>query len=432
MKTKQYLLMSIFVFGSLFCRARTWSYADCVDWARTHNISLQKSILSEQTAQYDLEESRGQWQPTLDFATTHGFTNYPWGTGDSNSYNSSYGLNAGWTVWNGGERENSIRQNKLRTEISRLNTRNILRTLETDLLQVYMNILYAKESIGIYAEAVKLSKAQAERARQLMESGRMSRVDYAQLRSQYEQDCYELVNARGTYNTRRMELKKLLEIGVDTTIELNEVKWSDPQVLAELPPLKESYDMALATDLYLQALEKEQSVADLDVAIAKAGRLPKISLSAGVGTGFYAPGGSWGSSIKQGLNESVGLTLSVPVLDGRKTQTAIARAKVSKLDAQLDYEQRQTDLAQTVENWYIDTQSAQSRYKAALSQLESARLSDELTNEQFALGYINTVDLMTAHNSYIEAQHSVLQAKYMAMLGQKMIEFYRNAHIELP
>lgn len=429
---KQYLLLPLLALGTLSYLARTWSYADCVDWARQHNISLQKSILAEQTASYNLEEAQGQWQPTLDFATTHGFTNYPWGDGNKNSYSSSYGLNAAWTVWNGGERENTVKQNKLRTEISRLNSGNIMRTIETDLLQVYLNILYAKESIGIYEEAAKLSHAQADRAQQLMEAGRMSRVDYTQLKSQYDQDCYELVNARGTYNARRMELKKLLEIGIDTTIEVDDVQWTDGQVLAQLPPLKESYDMALATDLYLQGLEKEQSVADLDVAIAKAGRMPKISLSAGIGTGFYAPGGSWGKSMKQGLNESVGLTLSVPISDGKKTKTAIARAKVNKLDAQLDYEQRQTELAQTVENWYIDTRSAQSRYEAALSQLESARLSDELTNEQFALGYVNTVELMTAHNTYIEAQHSVLQAKYMAMLGQKMIEFYRNAHIELP
>jgi outer membrane efflux protein len=429
---KQYLLLPLLALGTLSCLARTWSYADCVDWARQHNISLQKSILAEQTVSYNLEEAQGQWQPTLDFATTHGFTNYPWGDGNKNSYSSSYGLNAAWTVWNGGERENTVKQNKLRTEISRLNSGNIMRTIETDLLQVYLNILYAKESIGIYEEAAKLSHAQADRAQQLMEAGRMSRVDYTQLKSQYDQDCYELVNARGTYNARRMELKKLLEIGIDTTIEVDDVQWTDGQVLAQLPPLKESYDMALATDLYLQGLEKEQSVADLDVAIAKAGRMPKISLSAGIGTGFYAPGGSWGKSMKQGLNESVGLTLSVPISDGKKTKTAIARAKVNKLDAQLDYEQRQTELAQTVENWYIDTRSAQSRYEAALSQLESARLSDELTNEQFALGYVNTVELMTAHNTYIEAQHSVLQAKYMAMLGQKMIEFYRNAHIELP
>lgn len=82
--------------------AETWSYADCVEYARLHNISLQKSRLSEQASEYTLDESKAQWQPSLDFSTTQGFTNHPWGEGTKNSYNSTYGFNAGWTLYNGG------------------------------------------------------------------------------------------------------------------------------------------------------------------------------------------------------------------------------------------------------------------------------------------------------------------------------------------
>lgn len=412
--------------------AGTWTYSDCVEYAREHNISLQKSRLTEESSEYSLEESKAQWQPTLDFATSHSVSNYPWSEGTKNSYNSSYGLNAGWTVWNGGLRENSIKQSKLRTEINRLTTGDMMRTLETDLLQVYINILYAKESVRIYEEAAKVSLAQSERARQLMEAGKISKVDYAQLNAQYEQDHYALVNARSTYDSRRMELKQLLELGIDAEINLADVEWSAAQVLAELPPISESYQLAIDTDLRIKALEIEKSSSDLDIAIAKAGYMPKISLNAGVGTGYYAPGKSFGSAMKQGWNESLGLTLSIPILDNKKTKTAVAQARVAQLDAQLDINQRQSDIAQIVENWYIDTRSAQSRYSAAETQLESARLSDELTNERFNLGYVNTVELMTAHNAYVEAQHTLLQAKYMAMLGQKMVEFYRNATVTLP
>lgn len=429
---KTYALPAILMICSATAQADTWTYSDCVDYARQHNISLQKSRLNEQTSEYNLEEARAQWQPTLDFATTHGLTNYPWGKSNHNSYNSTYGLNAGWTVWNGGQRENTIKQSKLRTEIDRLNTGDILRTLETDLLQVYINILYARESIGIYQEAAKVSQAQAERARQLMEAGKMSRVDYAQLNSQYEQDKYALVNAQTTYDTRLMELKKLLELGIDTEITIADIEWNAANALEPLPPMTESYTLALDTDLRIRGLEIEQSAAELDVAIAKAGRLPRISLSAGVGTGYYAPGGSFGTSLKQSWNKSIGLTLSLPIFDNKKTKTAVSRAKVAQLNASLDIDQRRTELAQIVENWYIDTRSAQARFTAAESQLESARLSDELTNERFSLGYINIIELMTAHNSYIEARHSLLQAKYMAMLGRKMIEFYRTASVSLP
>ncbi len=430
---RQHIITAMLVCcGAITADAETWSYRDCVDYAREHNISLRKSRLNEEISFCNLEESKAQWLPTLDFATSHGFTNMPFGNDSKNSYSSSYGLNAGWTVWNGGDRENNIKRNELQTRIDRVNTENMMRTIETDLLQVYINILYAKESISIYEEAAELSRAQAERASALMEAGRISRVDYAQLKAQYEQDCYNLVNARGTYDTRCMEMKKLLELGIDTDIELQDVEWTTEQVLASLPDITESYRLATITDLQLKGLEMEIDGTDLDIAIAKASGSPRLSLNAGIGTSYGAPGLTFGTAMKQNLNETIGLTLSVPILNNKKTKTAVARAKVQKINAQLDIDLRHTELARTVENWYIDVRSSQSRYEAAIGQLSSAKLSNELSNEQFNLGLVNPVELMTAHNNLVEANHTLIQAKYMTMLGKKMIEFYRTATISLP
>lgn len=429
---KPSLLLSAALAATLTAHAETWSYSDCVEHARSHNISLQKSRLAEQSSAYDLDEAEAQWQPTLDFATTHSLSNHPWAEGNKNAYTSTYGLNAGWTVWDGGRRENTIKRNRLQTEIDRLNTDHTMRTLETDLLQVYFNILYARESTGIYEEAARLSGAQAERARHLMEAGRISKVDYAQLRSQHEQDLYAAVNARGVYDTRRMELKKLLELGIDSDIEPAAAEWTDDDVLAQLPPITESYKLALATDLRIRSLGKEEKGSDLDVAIANAGRMPQISLNAGIGTGYNAPGTSFGNGMKYSFGESVGLTLSVPIFDNKKTASAVARAKIRQLEARLDIDQRQTELSQLVENWYIDTRSAQAKFTAARQQLESALVSSELTDEQFRLGLVNPVELMTAHNDLTEARHTLLQSKFMAILGRKMIEFYRSATVTMP
>ncbi len=265
-----------------------------------------------------------------------------------------------------------------------------------------------------------------------MEAGRVSKVDYAQLEAQYEQDRYALVNARGTYDTRRMELKRLLELGIEEDITPLNIEWNEEQVLAELPPIEESYRLAAATDVKLKALELQQESADADIAIAKGSRLPKISLNAGVGTGYFAPGDGFGTQMKQAFNESVGLTLSIPILDNKKSKTAIAKANVQRVNSMLDIQSRYNDIAQTVESWYIDLRAAQSRYKAAEEQVKATTLSNDLVNEQFRLGLLNTVELLTAHNNMLEARHSLLQAKYMAMLGHKMIEFYRTATVTMP
>lgn len=429
-------IATLFVFLTIlapecFASDEVWDYAECVEYARTHNINLQKMRLDEQTSDLNLEEAKAQWQPTLDFSTTHGYSNMPWGEMKKNVYNGQLGVNAGWTVWNGGEREKNIERNKLNVEISRLNTEDAMRSIETDLLQVYLNILYAREAIEIYEEAEKLSGAQADRMRQLMDAGRASKVDYAQLKAQHEQDMYNLVNARGTYDTRRMELKKLLELGIDNDIELADVEVTAEQIMAALPPIDESYRLAQATDIKLKGLRLEEDGADLDIDIAKASGRPKISLNAGVGTGYYAPGGSFGTQLKQGTNENIGLTLSIPILDNKRTKTAVARAEVQRLNTRLDRELRYTELAQAVENWYIDTRSAQSRFLAAEQQLESAKTSNELTNEQFILGLVNPIELMTAHNNLVEARQALLQSKYMALLGRKMIEYYRTSTVSL-
>ena len=429
---KEFASLAMVLLGASQVSGQEWTFNDCLDYAREHNISLKQAVLNEQISAYSLEESKAEWQPSLDFSTTHGLTNTPWSDGKKNAYNSNYGLNAGWTVWNGGKRENNIRRAELQSSIDALSTLDRFRNIETELLSIYINILYNKESISIYEEAVNLSKAQADRARQLMEAGRLSKVNYAQLQSQYEQDRYNLVNAEGTYNTRRMELKRLLELGIDTDIVLKEVEWTPEEVLAELPPLQQSYEMALATDAQLQASELQKKMADIDIAIAKAGRYPTISLNAGVTTGYFSSGPDFETQMKQAFNENIGLSLSIPILDNKKTKTATAKANVQRINAALDEQSRQNDIAQDVESWYIDLKASQARYKAGIEKAASASLSNDLVNEQFNLGLVNTVELMTAHNNLLEARHSLLQAKYMAMLGHKMIEYYRTANITMP
>ena len=378
---KEFASLAMLLLGASQVSGQEWTFNDCLDYAREHNISLKQAVLNEQISAYSLEESKAEWQPS---------------------------------------------------SIDALSTLDRFRNIETELLSIYINILYNKESISIYEEAVNLSKAQADRARQLMEAGRLSKVNYAQLQSQYEQDRYNLVNAEGTYNTRRMELKRLLELGIDTDIVLKEVEWTPEEVLAELPPLQQSYEMALATDAQLQASELQKKMADIDIAIAKAGRYPTISLNAGVTTGYFSSGPDFETQMKQAFNENIGLSLSIPILDNKKTKTATAKANVQRINAALDEQSRQNDIAQDVESWYIDLKASQARYKAGIEKAASASLSNDLVNEQFNLGLVNTVELMTAHNNLLEARHSLLQAKYMAMLGHKMIEYYRTANITMP
>jgi outer membrane protein len=409
-----------------------WSYDRCVQYAKENNISLQQTRLSAEMSMLNLESARAQWQPSLSFSTTQGLTNTPWAErGDKTVYGSNYGLNAGWTVWNGGERQATIKQRKVQAEAAGVAAEGLETSLEQDILQIYINLLYSREAIEINKEASLLSEAQQARARQLMESGKISRVEYSQIAAQAEQDKYSVVNAEGNYASQCTELKRLLELGIEQGVEPLEVDWTRDEVLAPLAPLDESYRMALIADNQLKAASLQAEAAKLGERVAKSSGLPQISLNAGVGTTYYAPGGAFGTQLKRGFNENIGLTLSIPILDQKKTKIAVAQAKVSALDADLTREARQTTIGREIEALYTDVRSAQARYEAGEKQVEAAALSNDLVNERFNLGLVNAVELLTAHNALTAAKRELTQAKFMTMLGKKSIDIYRTNHTTL-
>ena len=411
-----------------------WSYSACVDYAKSHNISLQQSKLTQQSGLVDLEAARAQWFPSLSFSTSQGFTNYPRPADvlKSNSYSGSYGLNAGWTIYNGGKRENTIKRNELSNEVNSLAVEAIHNNLETEILVCYLQILYARDAIAIARQTCEVSRAQKERAEQLMQAGRMSRVDYVQLESQLLNDEYNVVSAEATYNSRRLELKKLLELGIDTEMQLPELNFDDSAVLQPIPAKADVYAAAIAWLPEVQSLGIEGEMSDLDVKIARAGYAPTITLNGSVGTGNGSGTGySFGNQLLNGLNEHIGVTLSVPILDNKTNKSNVAKARIDKLNTSLRLQSKLNEVAQSVESYHIEAQNAQAKYLSGKKQLESAQLTDELTNEQFRLGLVNTLDLLSSHNALLNARQELLQAKYMAILNLKMLCFYQNRGISL-
>ena len=436
------LVCSVFA-GDVVCAAEAsdgkplpqqWTYADCVEYAKVHNITLRQTELERESGLCDLEAAKAQWFPTLNFSTTQGYTNYPRPADGNrrNSYSGQYGLNAGWTIYNGGKRENSIRRSSLQDEVNSLAVDAIHNNLETQILVTYLQILYARDAIGIAKQTCEVSKAQKERAEQLMNSGRMSRVDYVQLESQYLNDEYNVVAAEGTYNTRRLELKKMLELGIDVEMALPELTFDEKEVLQPLPSKVDVYNKAIAWLPEVRSLGIEGDISDLDVKIAKAGYAPTITLNGSVATNNGSGTGySFGNQLLNGLNEHVGVTLSVPILDNKTNKTNVAKANIDKLNTTLKLQSTLNDVAQSVESYYIEAGNAQAKYVSGKKQLQSAELTDELTNEQFKLGLVNTLDLLSSHNALLSARQELLQAKYMAILNIKMLDFYQNKGITL-
>ena len=121
----------------------------------------------------------------------------------------------------------------------------------------------------------------------------------------------------------------------------------------------------------------------------------------------------------------------MPIFDNRQAKSSVEKAKLQRESVSLDLLDEQKTLFSTIEKLWLDARSAQEKFSAAQSKVESSQISYDLVSEQFRLGLKNTVELLTEKNNLLSAEQDKLQSKYTAILNAQLLNFYQGGDIHL-
>lgn len=408
--------------------SKTWTLQECLDYAYQNNIQVRQSRNNQLSGIEDTKQAKAALFPSLVASTTQSYTNYPSSeVTDNNSYTGTYGITAGMTIFEGGKLRTEVKRQKVQNQMDALSVEESVNDIRIAIVQAYMQCLYAADAVRINRSTAEASKAQRDRAEEMLRTGSISRVDFAQLQSQYSSDEYQIVVAGSTLDNYKLQLKQLLELDIMEEMNPAVPGVKEENVLKALPPKNEVYETALKVMPQIRRGELGVEAAKLEEKSARAGFYPSISLSASIGTGHMSNNDfESGSQIWNRFNENVGLTLNIPIFSNRKNRTAVNKAKIALNDSYLEWTSLQKELLRNVESAYLDAVSAQAQYLSAREKEKYARESYELTSEQFRVGVKNTVELITAQNEYSAAQQQVLQAKYLTLLSIELLNIYQG------
>ena len=409
---------------------KQWTLQDCIDYALTNNITLKKSQLQRESATEDLKGAKAALLPSVNASTNQSLGYQPWKNSgistvtngvvntkvDKTSYNGSYSVNGQWTVWNGGRNTNTVKLDRLAEQEAELSLQETANNIQERIAQIYAQILYLDESVKVGEQTLETSKKNEERGQEMVNVGKMSKADLAQLTSQRANDEYGIVETRSQLLNYKLQLKQLLEITDETPFDVAIPEISDERILAAIPPLQSVYEQALLNRPEIERSQLAVKSSDVSLSIAKAGWMPNINLQGGVTTSTNSLSSiGWGSQIKNNVNTSLGVGVSVPITDGRSTKTAVNKAKIQQLQAALDLQDQQKTLYSNIQQFWLNATTNQEKYKAAQSSVESAKQSYELLSEQFRLGLKNIVELLTGKNNLLQAEQNQLQSKYQTI-----------------
>ena len=424
---------------------KQWTLRNCIDYALEHNITIRRNRINVESTQEDVKTAKADFLPSLSGNISQRIVNRPnsaSGTiisGDNittseskTSYNGSYGIDASWTVYNGSKRVNTLKQQQLNSRIAELTVDESENSIEENITQLYVQILYSAEAVKVNESTLEVSQKEFERGQELFNAGSIASSDLAQLEAQVSNDNYQLVTSQTTLQNYKLQLKQLLELDGDFEMDLFLPPLDDSSVLIPLPNKDDVYQTALNLRPEIESSKLNIEASDMNIKISRAGYIPSLSLSAGIGT-TNANGNdfSFSEQVKQNWNNSIGLTLSIPIFDKRQTKSAVNKAKLQRQTSELDLMDNQKTLYKTIESLWLSANSAQQQYVAATQKLKSTQASYALVSEQFNLGMKNTVELLTEKNNLLSAQQETLQAKYTAILNAGLLRFYQGEQIDL-
>ena len=424
---------------------KQWTLQDCIDYAMANNITLQKSKLQKESATEDLKGAKAALLPTLSASTNQSLGYQPWkDTGmayvtngtvntkvDKTSYNGSYSLSGQWTVWNGNRNINTVKLDQFSEEQAKLQAQETANSIQERIAQIYSQILYLAENVKVNEQMLETSLKNEERGQEMVNVGKMSKADLAQLSAQRANDEYSIVEAKSQLMNYKLQLKQLLEITDNEQFDVAIPEIGDDQVLAQIPEMQTVYEQALLSRPEIERLQLAIKSSDVSVSIAKAGWMPSVNLTGGITTSTNSLSGTdWGAQIKSNVNTSLGVGVTMPIYDGRSTKTAVNKARISQLQAQLNLQDQQKTLYSDIQQYWLNAWTNQQKYQAAKSSVESAQQSYDLLSEQFRLGLKNIVELMTGKDNLLSAQQNQLQSKYLALYNQQMLEFYQSGEIK--
>ncbi len=449
MRTKIVTILAVVFFMTLHAQDKKWSLQECVDYALENNISIKQQELNTELVGENVLTARGNFYPSLNGSATQNwnFGSYIGQTGlriSRDTRGNSFGLNSGVNLYNGNRNRNILAQAKNDLEAAGYDLEENKNTIMLYIVNSYLNVLLNKESLKIAEDQIVISQNQVKEAQGLVESGSKAKSVLLEAEATLATNNQQLTAAQNTLNLSLLSLAQLLQIS-HKGFDVEDVLLNMTSEALKYKNTDDIFEKAVSILPEIKSAELALESSELDVQIAKGAYQPTLSFGAGLGTSYQHSRGEsdqrpiidpddptniifvsngFGEQLKNNLGYNLGFSLSVPIFNRFQTKSNVNRAIINQERAALQLLDRELKLRESIEKAYADA-------KAALDQFVSSEISLEAQQELFKnaqasynSGVMTSFDFDQVRNRLVNAQSTMVNAKYNFIFRTKLLEYY--------
>lgn len=401
---------------------------DCLRFAYANSYERKSMELTGQSLETTYEQSKQQRLPNVSASVGQNFSNNENGWSTSGNV----GVGSSVTIYQGGNINNTIEQNRLNVERNAVQLERYDNQLTTQILQSFITVLGNQELLNYQQEVLNTSRAQLNQGRVRYKLGAILESDLLLLEAQYYSDSNNVVDTRINIENNLMDLKVLLSMEPTDELEIITPNTDDLDGLKEsLPTEEEAVSLVMEYMPDLRLSDYDIRLAEKSVDMARGNYFPSISANANVGMGVLSYDSEGNQKWYGTPTESLGVSMSIPIYSRGQTKANVKKSRIALEQAQLDYEQMQLSVRQSAVQVYRNVISAYNAYKVSQVKESAYGKSFNAFNVQYQYGTITTVELLQQQNNYLNALNSYIQNKYSLLMQRKMLDLYMGKNITL-
>ena len=438
---KKAFLITSFLITTLGFSQKKWTLEECVAHAIENNISIKKAENTLLINDEDITAAKGSFLPSLSGSASHSLSLgqsqlFEGSFVNRTSNSTNFGLRVSENIFNGFRTTYLYKQSKLNLETSKLELSRIQDDISLNVANAYLNVLFNKEQLETALAQFEFSKKQLSQVEDLVEAGTQPKVNIYDAEATLANDEQAATVAQNNYNLALLSLSQLLQVpyaGFD--VEVIEVDSpSEALLYNNVSPI---LDYAMENRSEIAIAEKNIENSQINTSISRAGYLPSVNFGYSLGANAFYTNSSnvienpFFRQLETNLGHNFNLSVNIPIFSQFQNKTAVAKSLIQEENAKLDFQQAKLTLESNIQQAFNDAQAAFKTFEAAKKSLASQELAFENSQERFNIGAMNAFELEQSRVRYINAQSSLITAKYDFVFKTKVLDFYMGKTITL-
>lgn len=411
-----------------------WSLDRCISYAIEHATEVGRERIEQKQAMTEYRTSLLDFLPSVS-AQVGG--QYNWGRNidpETNTYNNVTTFNNGYQIFasmpvvDWGRTWNAYRMARITKNTSATALQKAKDDKAIDVMQKFVDAVYAIKSIEITDRKLADSKALLAKTRKLYELGEKSRPDVAQMESLVAEDDYNLLHQKNLARTALLALKTAMNYPAADTLRPD---CSMAGLTTLLPDGLATDGMALDSKPDIIMADADVEKARLEWKIRRANLLPQLSLGAGVSTNYnitlsqHQDRQPFKSQFRNNLGEYVYLTLSIPIFSP-STWSSVKRAKADYQLARLNAQDTRRKLGDAAMQAVTDYEGYRKEVRQMEIKVAADSLAYRLSYRKYEEGMLSTFDIHEAAQTYLESSITLLQLRMLLAIRGKLVKYYIN------